>query len=121
MICSIGMEGTVPLRVQMIPVRTLAVEVLEGPDAGTRYQSDLEVITVGGAEGNALRLKDRTVSRFHAELVRSAAGVVLVDLASTNGTRIGALRVTRATVPPGSVISFGSTVGGSSKRTTATR
>ena len=60
-----------------MPVRTLAVEVLEGPQAGMRAEADTEVLTVGTAEGNVVKLEDPTVSRFHLELVRDDEGVRL--------------------------------------------
>ncbi len=48
-----------------------------------------------GADAD-LRLAHATVSRLHAEIeVLEGGGVVLTDLDSTNGTWIGAQRVTR--------------------------
>jgi DNA-binding NtrC family response regulator len=44
-------------------------------------------------EGNDLRLTDDTVSRNHAEVVRTAEGLVLRDLGSTNGTYVGPVRI----------------------------
>ncbi|MFO0684667.1 MAG: sigma 54-interacting transcriptional regulator [Sandaracinus sp.] len=100
--------STVPhVSVSRLPVRTLAAEVVDGPDRGLRAEG--EAVSIGTAEGNALRVGDPTVSRFHAEI--TAAGTVLRvrDLGSTNGTRVGAVRLERGDVAPGAVLELGGT------------
>lgn len=92
-----------------IAVRTLAVEVLDGPDKGVRAEATSETLSVGAGEGNDLKLTDGTVSRFHLELTRDDHGVRLSDLGSTNGTLIGDLRIDKGTVPPGSEMVVGRT------------
>ncbi|HYQ18263.1 MAG TPA: sigma 54-interacting transcriptional regulator, partial [Polyangiaceae bacterium] len=92
-----------------VVVKTLAIEVIEGPDAGTRFEADSDRLTVGSARGNDLTLTDPTVSRFHLELGQSQAGVVVSDLESTNGTWFGDVRLERACVAPGTVLSVGRT------------
>ncbi|HEX3528785.1 MAG TPA: adenylate/guanylate cyclase domain-containing protein [Thermoanaerobaculia bacterium] len=63
---------------------------------------------VGRAMACDLLISDPTVSRQHAELESSSAGVVVHDLQSTNGTYVNGQRVAReALAPPGSHISFG--------------
>jgi DNA-binding NtrC family response regulator len=100
---------TVPVSVRVVPVRTLRAEVLSGPDAGRGLSSDNESFTVGTAEGNTLVVTDPTVSRFHIELSVAPSGVRVVDLGSTNGTRIHDVIVERAVVPAGSVLTLGRT------------
>ncbi|KWX04794.1 hypothetical protein TH66_06405 [Carbonactinospora thermoautotrophica] len=54
------------------------------------------------------RLSDSTVSRVHAELRREGDRWVIIDLGSTNGTRVNGWRVTGpTTVHPGDEITFG--------------
>jgi DNA-binding NtrC family response regulator len=91
-----------------LPVRGLVVEVEAGPDAGLRATGD--DLTIGTAEGSALRLTDPAVSRFHAELRPAAGGIAVIDHGSTNGTFVGALRVERGVVPPGTQLRVGDTV-----------
>ena len=53
-------------------------------------------------------IRDGTVSWRHAELRRCAAGWLLTDLASTNGTRVNGWRVDEASaVKPGDWVAFG--------------
>ncbi len=88
-------------------MKALAVEVIEGPDAGKRASSDR--ITIGTAPGNELLLTDPTVSRYHVELTRTGDRVQVVDHGSTNGTAIGGAIVERGAVPVGSVLALGNT------------
>ncbi len=89
-------------------VTTLRGEVVEGPDKG-RSVTGSEAISVGTARDNALALGDFTVSRYHLEVTASPGGIVVSDLGSTNGTFVGAVRVERAVVPPGTVVRLGGT------------
>ena len=92
-----------------IAVRTLAVEVLDGPDAGVRAEASDEELTIGTAPGNVLVLTDSTVSGYHLELSLSQEGVSVVDLGSTNGTRVGDISLHRGVIQPGAVLVLGRT------------
>ena len=93
----------------MIPVRTLSVEVLSGPNTGLIVETESEVLTVGTAQGNTLRLSDDTVSGFHLELSGGERGISVSDLGSSNGTLIGAARIERGVVPSGTELWLGKT------------
>jgi DNA-binding NtrC family response regulator len=92
-----------------VPVRSLRVEVLEGPDVGATKVSESETLTVGTADGNDLVLTDKTVSRFHLELRRGEDGIQVVDHGSTNGTGYEKARIERATVASGATLVLGKT------------
>ncbi|MDP1825554.1 MAG: sigma 54-dependent Fis family transcriptional regulator [Archangium sp.] len=102
-------EGTLPVAVVGLPVRTLSVKVVGGVDLGLGLTDATEAITVGIAEGNALRLTDPSVSRFHVELSRRGDKVLVRDLGSTNGTLAAGLVLLDAAVPPGTVLQLGHT------------
>ena len=102
-------EGTLPVAVVGLPVRTLSVKVVGGVDLGLTLDDATEAITVGIAEGNALRLTDPSVSRFHVELSRRGDRVLVRDLGSTNGTLAAGLVLREAAVPPGTVLHLGHT------------
>jgi transcriptional regulator with GAF, ATPase, and Fis domain len=84
----------------------IAVVVLSGTTAGRRVRLGRGV-TIGGDDDNDIVLDDRTVSRRHCELIRTAQGVRVVDLRSKNGTWVGGLRVDQATVGVGTVLKVG--------------
>ncbi|MBZ0117851.1 MAG: sigma 54-interacting transcriptional regulator [Sandaracinaceae bacterium] len=92
-----------------LPVRSVRVEVIEGPDRGASVRGHDEVLTVGSAQGNDLVLADPTVSRFHLELARAEDGIAVHDHGSTNGTIYEGARLERAVVRPGSTLSLGKT------------
>ncbi len=92
-----------------LPVRTLTVETLSGPDAGKKQVAESETLAVGTADGNDLVLTDPTVSRFHLELVAGGDGVRVEDHGSTNGTLFEGARIVRGTVPRGATLRLGNT------------
>ena len=102
---------TVPLLSFGLSVQTLSVVVTAGPHAGKTVVSERDVLTIGSATGNDLVLEDPTVSRFHVELRSSGGRIEVIDLGSTNGTRVGPalLRQSRAEIAAGTTITLGST------------
>ena len=89
-------------------VSTLRVEVVDGPDKGKHVVGG-DVVSVGTARDNALAVADFTVSRYHLDVSVRPGGILVSDLGSTNGTYIGAVRIERAIVPPGTLVQLGGT------------
>jgi DNA-binding NtrC family response regulator len=89
-------------------VTTLRVEVVDGPDRG-KHATSTEAISVGTAKDNVLAIADFTVSRYHLEITVRPHGIVVTDLGSTNGTYVGAVRIERAVIPPGTPVKLGGT------------
>jgi len=89
-------------------VTTLRVEVVDGPDKG-KHATSTDTLAIGTAKDNALVVGDFTVSRYHLEVKVRPNGIEVSDLGSTNGTYIGAVRIERAVVPPGTVVKLGGT------------
>src|SRR5258706_10961004 len=92
-----------------LPIRTLSVQVLEGPDAGAAYRAQEDKRAIGTADGNDLVLTDDSVSRYHVELSRGRSGVRVIDCGSTNGTLVHGVTITSGEVPAGSVLHLGRT------------
>ncbi len=65
-------------------------------------------ISLGRANTNDIILNDVRVSRSHTRLECGPQGISLVDMGSSNGTRLNGIRVDRATLNPGDTISLGS-------------
>ncbi|MEZ4374463.1 MAG: sigma 54-interacting transcriptional regulator [Polyangiaceae bacterium] len=97
-------DGQVVMRLPRFRVR-----VLDGADAGASAEAKSGRLVIGNSSQCDLKLTDRAVSRFHVELSASATGITLKDLGSTNGTRIGNVRVERATLPGAMELSVGRT------------
>ena len=85
--------------------------VVSGTAAGTRIGVPRDVggrILFGKDETNDLVLRDATVSRQHAVIERAEGGGVIVrDLGSTNGIRIGDATVQEATLFAGATFRLG--------------
>src|SRR4051812_41605219 len=72
------------------------LRVKQGPDAGASLRVSLldpQRLLVGTSAACALRLTDPAVSRRHLSLELTPKGLRLVDLDSTNGTRVDRVRV----------------------------
>lgn len=78
----------------------LAIEVLEGSDAGVHAVRG-EEITVGRGPLCDVKLTDASVSEFHFKLTVGTNDVQLEDMGSSNGLWIGRARVKRAELLPG--------------------
>jgi hypothetical protein len=86
---------------------TLELVVAGGEDAGARTALTGSRVTVGRLASCALTLTDSTVSREHAALVRRGDRWWVVDLGSTNGTRVNGVRAAEQPVAPGDRIELG--------------
>ena len=62
--------------------------VKRGPNAGSRFQLDQEVVSAGRHPQSDIFLDDVTVSRRHAEFRRTAQGYEVSDVGSLNGTYV---------------------------------
>ena len=90
------------------PAGPRAPQVLVSDGATERTVDLTRPVTLVGRSADAdLRLADTGVSRKHAELRREGGGVVLVDLGSTNGSRVNGRPVERAELRDGDRIQIG--------------
>ncbi len=88
-------------------VKNVCFQVIEGVDKGRRF-ANLELpITIGREDGNVIRLADDRVSRFHVKIQEDQGQLVLMDLDSTNGTRVNGETVQLRLLRPGDRISVG--------------
>jgi pSer/pThr/pTyr-binding forkhead associated (FHA) protein len=91
-------------------MRSVTFLVLEGVDKGRVYRDLTIPVTIGREEGNALRLNDERVSRYHAKIQYEDGDIILTDLDSTNGTRVNGQTVQIRRLRAGDQVSIGRTM-----------
>lgn len=70
---------------------------------------DRNEISIGKLSENDLVIGDETVSRRHCKIIRSGKTFKIIDLKSTNGTRVNGKRITEKNLAEGDVITVGYT------------
>jgi transcriptional regulator with GAF, ATPase, and Fis domain len=96
-------------RPDAIQLRSYAVEVVAGPDLGRVFHGKKRSVLIGTHPSSDLALTDPHVSRLHARIDIDEAEYLLSDLGSTNGTRLGGVRVRIACLEDDSTIELGAT------------
>ncbi len=77
--------------------------------SGDRFALTDTIITIGRHPDSNLVLADPNVSRNHAEIRPQGDRYVVVDLGSTNGTRVNGVRVDNQPLEDGDEVTFGNT------------
>lgn len=81
--------------------------VKRGPNAGSSFALDKEVITAGRHPESDIFLDDITVSRRHVEITRAADGYRVQDVGSLNGTYLNRERIDEAPLNNGDEVQVG--------------
>src|SRR5262245_11666702 len=68
--------------------RMITLEILTGENAGTVFERDKPVVTIGRGPDNDLILSDYHLSSQHGQIFREDDRYIYRDLRSTNGSRI---------------------------------
>ncbi len=89
-----------------IEVRGFQLEVIDGPDAGLIGRPTRRGFVVGTHPPSDLVLRDPEVSRQHLR-IDAEREWILRDLGSTNGTRVGGVRVREAILDDGALLECG--------------
>jgi hypothetical protein len=76
---------------------------------GDRFTLTESIITIGRHPDSNLVLADPNVSRNHAEIRPQGDRYVIVDLGSTNGSRVNGVRVDTQLLEDGDELTFGNT------------
>jgi pSer/pThr/pTyr-binding forkhead associated (FHA) protein len=95
------------LAIDALPSGSALLIVKRGPNAGARFLLDQDVTSVGRHPNADIFLDDVTVSRRHAEFLRTGAKFLVRDLASLNGTYFDGKSVDEAQVTDGSEVQIG--------------
>ena len=81
--------------------------VKRGPNAGSRYALDADVVHVGRHPESEIFLDDITVSRRHAEFVREGHSFWVRDVGSLNGTYVNRERIEQSPLSHGDEVQIG--------------
>lgn len=77
--------------------------------SGDRFELTESIVTIGRHPDSNLVLGDPNVSRNHAEIRPQGDRYVVVDLGSTNGSRVNGARVDTQVLQDGDELTFGNT------------
>ncbi|MFN2610556.1 MAG: FHA domain-containing protein [Actinomycetota bacterium] len=83
------------------------VVIRKGPEAGTRFTLDKDLVTCGRSPASDIFLDDVTVSRKHAEITRDESGFRIHDVGSLNGTFVNRERVEKGPLSNGDEVQIG--------------
>jgi len=86
---------------------TALLVVKRGPNAGSRFILDKNVVTAGRHPESDIILDDVTVSRRHAEFTRVADGYEVADTGSLNGTYVNREAVESSALANGDEVQIG--------------
>src|ERR671938_187273 len=101
-------ESDVAAPVEELREGTAMLVVRRGPNAGSRFLLDKEVVTAGRHPESDIFLDDITVSRRHAEIRRGRGGEFTVhDVRSLNRTHLNRERVEDGSLTNGAELQIG--------------
>jgi adenylate cyclase len=69
------------------------VYIMNGPEKGRVFETKKGTILVGRSPENDVQIKDKSVSRVHARILKQGNKYFIKDIKSRNGTFIGGLRI----------------------------
>jgi pSer/pThr/pTyr-binding forkhead associated (FHA) protein len=97
----------VALAYSHVSLPRVALEFLNGPSKSMSWPMHRVMSLLGSASGCKFRLTDPSVSRFHASLLRTSAGLWIVDLLGQNGITINEKPVRYGRLDDGDVLGVG--------------
>ena len=93
--------------VDALPPGSALLVVRRGPNSGSRFLLDSETTTAGRHPSSDIFLDDVTVSRRHAEFLRTGTGYAVRDVGSLNGTYVNRERIDEAALSGGDEVQIG--------------
>jgi ABC transport system ATP-binding/permease protein len=81
--------------------------VLLDSERPVKYPLFKETMTIGRADIADIQINNGFLSRLHARIVTTPAGVVVEDIESKNGIRVNSKATERQTLRHGDVVDFG--------------
>ncbi len=101
-----GMPDEISIDLDELPPVGILV-VRAGPNAGSTFAVDKDVVTAGRHPDSDIFLDDITVSRRHAEVRREGSQLIVRDVGSLNGTYLNRERIEQAELTDGDTVQVG--------------
>jgi pSer/pThr/pTyr-binding forkhead associated (FHA) protein len=102
-----GLSSADQAAVDALPPSSALLVVRRGPNSGSRFLLDSDVTTAGRHPSSDIFLDDVTVSRRHAEFVRTGDGFAVRDVGSLNGSYVNRERIDEAGLASGDEVQIG--------------
>ena len=102
-----GLSAADQAAVDALPPSSALLVVRRGPNSGSRFLLDSDVTTAGRHPSSDIFLDDVTVSRRHAEFVRTADGFAVRDVGSLNGSYVNRERIDESALASGDEVQIG--------------
>ncbi|HYJ77422.1 MAG TPA: FHA domain-containing protein [Actinomycetes bacterium] len=102
-----GLSGADQAAVDNLPPGSALLVVRRGPNSGSRFLLDSDATTAGRHPSSDIFLDDVTVSRRHAEFLRTADGFAVRDVGSLNGTYVNRDRIDETSLASGDEVQVG--------------
>ena len=93
--------------VNALPSGSALLVVRRGPNVGARFLLDSDVTTAGRHPDADIFLDDVTVSRKHAQFLRSGTSFTVKDNGSLNGTYVNRERIDESVLQTGDEVQIG--------------
>jgi pSer/pThr/pTyr-binding forkhead associated (FHA) protein len=100
-------DEEVTVTVDDVPEGDGVLVVKRGPNAGSRFVLEAELTRAGRHPESDIFLDDITVSRRHADFVRSGSGYLVRDVGSLNGTYLNRERIDEGFLKGGDEVQIG--------------
>ena len=88
----------------------ITLRILDGPNRGQNYFAIPLPVGIGREFQNSIALNDERVSRYHCKIQEANGKRFLVDIESTNGTKLNGQNIEVAEIHFGDVITVGQTL-----------
>jgi len=102
-----GLSAADQAAVDALPNGSALLVVRRGPNSGSRFLLDADVTTAGRHPESDIFLDDVTVSRRHAEFVRTGTAFAVRDVGSLNGTYVNRERIEDVVLTGGDEVQIG--------------
>lgn len=90
-----------------LPQGSAMLLVLSGPSRGARFLINSDVTTIGRSPESEIFLDDITVSRKHAEIIKTEGSYEVRDCGSLNGTYVDGKLESKSTLIDGTELHIG--------------